>query len=139
MTDVLRGDCTIGVVGVLVRDGRFLMIQRSEHVRAPGMWCFPGGAIEAGETPEMAIVREFREEVGLVVEPVGKLWEWLRDDGGLFLYWWEVRHRGGTLTPHAPEVQAVKWMTEADIRNHENMIANNIRFLDAYQSICDSV
>lgn len=110
-----------------------LMIQRSESVRAPGMWCFPGGAIEPGETPAQAIVREFREEVGLSVEPIGRLWEWLRDDGLLHLYWWQVRYIGGELTPNASEVQSVRWMTDDQIRAQQGMIANNIIFLNHYR------
>ena len=126
--------CITGAVGVLERDGALLMIQRSETVRAPGFWCFPGGAIEPGETPAAAIVREFEEEVGLVVEPIGKLWEWLRDDGLLHLYWWQVRFVGGELTPNTAEVQAVRWMTDDQIRAQDGMIANNITFLDHYRS-----
>lgn len=129
--------CITGVVGVLERDGALLMIQRSETVRAPGLWCFPGGAIEPGESPAAAIVREFREEVGLVVEPVGRLWEWLRDDGLLHLYWWDVRYVGGELTPNAAEVQAARWMTDAQIRAQDGMIANNLTFLDHYRGLSD--
>ena len=115
------------------RDGQFLMIQRSEQVRAPGLWCFPGGGIERGETPAQAIVREFEEELGLVVKPIRELWSWLREDGGLFLYWWEVAITGGELQPAPAEVQAVEWMSEERIRNHDQMIPNNVRFLDHYR------
>jgi len=130
-------DCIHGVVGVLERDGAMLMIQRSETVRAPGLWCFPGGAIEPGETPAQAIVREFREEVGLSVEPIGRLWEWLRDDGLLHLYWWQVRYVGGELTPNAAEVQTARWMTDDQIRAQKGMIANNITFLNHYRDLAD--
>jgi len=37
-----------GVVAVVMRGEQFLVIRRSQHVRAPGMYCFPGGTIEAG-------------------------------------------------------------------------------------------
>lgn len=130
--DVTRA-CIEGVVGVLERDGAFLMIQRSETVRAPGMWCFPGGAIEADETPAEAIVREFREEVGLVIEPVGRLWEWTRDDGLLHLYWWDVRFVSGPVQPNPEEVQGFAWMTDETIRSEPQMIANNVAFLDHYR------
>lgn len=64
-------------VGAVVRDaaGRLLVIQRG-HDPHRGLWSLPGGRIEAGESPEQAVVREVREETGLVVSPgrpVGRL------------------------------------------------------------------
>ncbi len=125
-----------GVVGVLEQRGRLLMIQRSERVRAPGLWCFPGGEIEPGESPAEAIVREFREELGFEVEAGDELWSWLREDGGLHLLWWEVRLIGGALRPKPEEVQAVKWMTDDNIRSQAGMIPNNLVFLDHYRRRC---
>ena len=127
--------CLCGVVGVLERDGAFLIIKRSEHVRAPGKWCFPGGAIEPGETASHTIVREFREELGLIVEAGRKLWSWRREDGGLYLEWWEVRRLGGELRLKTDEVAAIKWMTEEDMRTQADMIPNNLTFLDHYRAL----
>jgi 8-oxo-dGTP diphosphatase len=54
----------INVVGaVLVRDGKILAAQRSQSMSLPGLWEFPGGKIEPGETPEEALAREMREEL----------------------------------------------------------------------------
>ncbi len=54
--------------GVLIhRRGRLLLVKRDEEPDR-GMWSFPGGAVELGETTEQAAVREVREEVGLDVE-----------------------------------------------------------------------
>ena len=57
-------------VGAVVHDaaGRLLLIQRG-HAPHRGSWSLPGGRIEAGESPEQAIVREVREETGLDVRP----------------------------------------------------------------------
>ena len=41
-------------------DGRVLIAQRPEHKNMGGLWEFPGGKLEAGETPEAALVRELR-------------------------------------------------------------------------------
>jgi len=46
------------------KDGDVLFAQRSETCSSPGTWNFPGGKIDPGETPEQALVREVREEIG---------------------------------------------------------------------------
>lgn len=63
-----------GVVAVVTRADRFLVIRRSAHVVAPGAFCFPGGGIEPGENEEQALVREFLEELNAAIEPVRLLW-----------------------------------------------------------------
>jgi len=62
----------VGVLGIVRRDGRVLLVQRA---RAPsvGKWGFPGGVQELGETIFEAVVRELSEETSLVVEPVQTL------------------------------------------------------------------
>ena len=46
-------------------DGRVLLAQRPEGRAMAGLWEFPGGKVEPGETPEAALIRELREELGL--------------------------------------------------------------------------
>ncbi|AEA12175.1 NUDIX hydrolase [Thermoproteus uzoniensis 768-20] len=53
--------------GILIEDGKALVVY---HERL-GVWLYPGGHVEPDETPSEAVVREFQEETGLVVEPVG--------------------------------------------------------------------
>ena len=53
---------------VVMRAGRVLLTRRAEGQHLAGMWEFPGGKLEAGESPEEALVRECREECGIEVE-----------------------------------------------------------------------
>ena len=58
------------VAAAVIRDGRVLAAQRAAPAELAGRWAFPGGKVEAGETPEAALTRECREElgVGLIAE-----------------------------------------------------------------------
>lgn len=53
------------VGGALVRDGRVLAARRTWPAEHAGRWELPGGKVEAGETPDVALVRELQEELGL--------------------------------------------------------------------------
>lgn len=59
--------------GVLLHGGKIYIQRRPEHGVWAGFWEFPGGCIEAGETPEQAVVREFEEEMEFLVTPVEKI------------------------------------------------------------------
>jgi A/G-specific adenine glycosylase len=56
--------------GILVRNGRIFIQQRPARGVWAGLWEFPGGRLEPGETPEEALVREYREETELTVRPL---------------------------------------------------------------------
>jgi A/G-specific adenine glycosylase len=59
--------------GVLASRGRLFIQKRRQGDVWPGLWEFPGGVLEEGESPEQALVREWREETGLPVLPAGKI------------------------------------------------------------------
>ena len=55
-------------VALIDLDGRVLLAQRPEGKSMAGLWEFPGGKVEPGETPEGALIRELREELGIDTE-----------------------------------------------------------------------
>lgn len=55
----------VAAAALIDPDGRVLLAQRPEGKSLAGLWEFPGGKVEPGETPEGALVRELREELGI--------------------------------------------------------------------------
>jgi ADP-ribose pyrophosphatase YjhB (NUDIX family) len=113
----------VGVGAVVVHEGRVLLVRRgSEPLK--GHWTLPGGVLEVGETLVEGVVREVREETGLVVEPL-ELVELLdrihREDGregGRVRYHYVIadylcRVSGGELCA-ASDADAVRWVERAE-------------------------
>lgn len=72
MTDIADAVC--------LAEGRILLVQQRKP-KAYGKWSFPGGHVEKGETPEMAIVREIEEELGMTVEDAGIFRQIVHEEG----------------------------------------------------------
>ncbi|MFZ2008229.1 MAG: NUDIX domain-containing protein, partial [Stellaceae bacterium] len=55
----------VAAVVLIDVDGRVLLAQRPEGKHLAGLWEFPGGKVQSGETPEAALIRELDEEIGI--------------------------------------------------------------------------
>ncbi|MEM1067780.1 MAG: NUDIX domain-containing protein [Planctomycetota bacterium] len=122
-----------GVVGVIFRNDRLLIIRRSMTVAAPGKLCLPGGGIEAGETEAQALVREMQEELAIDVDPVRLCWRSVTA-WGTNLAWW-LANLDDQITPIAnpEEVAEVHWMTAEEIRRADEMLPSLPTFMDAWE------
>lgn len=120
-----------GVVAVIRDDHRFLVIQRGlQLVRAPGKYCFPGGTIELGETPLEALHREMQEELGVAIEPQGKIWTSLTPRG-VHLEWWSTAIKPDSTIRACPhEVAWIGWLSADEMLDLEHLLPSNLEFLN---------
>jgi 8-oxo-dGTP diphosphatase len=123
-----------GVVAVVLRGERFLVIRRSQLVRAPGMHCFPGGTIETGESESEAVRREMLEELALAAQPRRLLWRSVTA-WGVELAWWltEIESDAAPVA-NLLEVESFHWLSAEQIRGLTQLLASNVEFLDAWES-----
>jgi mutator protein MutT len=71
---------TIVVTAAIVeRDGRWLVARRLQGTHLEGLWEFPGGKIEPGESLEACLVRELAEELGVASRVLGRRWSTTHD------------------------------------------------------------
>lgn len=123
-----------GVIGVIFRDDRLLIIRRSMTVNAPGKLCLPGGGIEAGESETEALVREMQEELAIDVDPV-RLCHRSVTPWGTRLAWWVASMTSNAdPIPNPDEVSHVFWMTPQDIAQASNVLPSLPEFISAWRS-----
>jgi 8-oxo-dGTP diphosphatase len=105
----------IVVVGAaLLGGGRLLAARRSAPPELAGRWELPGGKVEPGETPENALVRELREELGVTAEPVARVpGEWPLKPGYV-LRVWTARLLAGAPEP-LEDHDELRWLTPGEI------------------------
>jgi 8-oxo-dGTP diphosphatase len=98
------------VVAVITKESKVLLIQRGPGVPGAGYWAPLSGKIEAQEDQPTALVREVREEVGLTVRPVRKVWENTAASGSHRLHWWLADWVSGDLKLDPREVADARWL-----------------------------
>ena len=108
---------TIRVVAAVIRDGDRIFATARGYGEYKGWWEFPGGKIEAGETPEEALIREIREELDTEIR-VGKLIDTIEYDYPMFhlsmdCFWTEVV--AGRLV--LKEAEDARWLTKETLES----------------------
>ncbi|MFT7371269.1 MAG: 8-oxo-dGTP diphosphatase [Octadecabacter sp.] len=110
----------VSAVALIDVDGRVLLAQRPEGKSMAGLWEFPGGKVESGETPEVALIRELQEELGIdtwqsCLAPL-TFASHSYEDFHLLMPLFACRKWKGTPSPQ--EGQNLKWVRANQLRNY---------------------
>ena len=111
----------VAAAALIDKDGRVLLAQRPEGKSMAGLWEFPGGKIEPGETPEAALIRELHEELGVdtwqsCLAPL-TFASHAYDDFHLLMPLFACRKWQGI--PQAREGQSLVWVHAKNLRNYQ--------------------
>ena len=110
----------VSAVALIDVDGRVLLAQRPEGKSMAGLWEFPGGKVEPGETPEAALIRELQEELDI------DTWESCLAPLTFASHTYETFHllmplfacRKWNRTPKPQEGQSLAWVRAHDLKNY---------------------
>ena len=107
------------VAAVIVKDNKFLITRRAPKLNLEGMWEFPGGKIEEGETPQEALKREIMEELDTEIS-VGDLIDTIEYDYPTFhlsmdCFWCQIVKGDLVLKEH----EAAKWLSKDELDSVE--------------------
>jgi 8-oxo-dGTP pyrophosphatase MutT (NUDIX family) len=116
------------VAVVLKKGEKYLLIRRAKRGRAEDFWCPVTGAVEHGETQQQAVIREAREEIGIKVRPLQKVWECMTDDKGYLLHWWHSVLENAAITINPEEVKEYRWVTYREMLGLDKMFDADRKF-----------
>jgi 8-oxo-dGTP diphosphatase len=119
---------SVSVAGVVIDEqGRALVIQRRDNAH----WEPPGGILERDETITEGLLREVREETGLIVEPVALTGVYKNMSRGIVALVFRCRAVGGALRENS-EVTGFRWVRESEVSTIMSE-AYAVRILDAFR------
>ncbi|EPE95607.1 8-oxo-dGTP diphosphatase MutT [Rhizobium grahamii] len=115
-----RNILLVAACALIDSDGRILLAQRPEGKSLAGLWEFPGGKVEPGETPEESLVRELHEELGITTKiaclaPLSFASHTYEKFHLLMPLYVCRRYEG---IPHGKEGQALKWVKPQALRDY---------------------
>ncbi len=120
MAEAGRSILMVAACALVDQDGRILLAQRPEGKSLAGLWEFPGGKVEPGETPEETLIRELEEELGIKTKvaclaPL-TFASHSYDTFHLLMPLYVCRRYQGI--PRGAEGQAIKWVKPQALRDY---------------------
>jgi mutator protein MutT len=101
------------VAAVVEREGRYLVGRRPRQKRHGGLWEFPGGKLDEGESIADAAERELDEELGLTVTEMGRRLLAIEDEGSPFVIEFHAVHVEGSAIAH--EHEELGWFSALEL------------------------
>ena len=123
---------TTVVAAVIERDGRILIAQRKRTAQHPLKWEFPGGKVEPNETPEAAVVRELREELGIAAQvgaEIGRYEFQYQGRWPIMLMFYRVAEFSGE--PKNLDFEQILWAPRDRLRDYD-FLEGDAEFLKSY-------
>jgi ribosomal protein S18 acetylase RimI-like enzyme len=114
------------------------MIRRGPDGPDPGYWAPPSGKIEPGEGQEAAVIREVKEEVGVTIRPVRKIWESVSAGGTHTLHWWLADAEDPELRPDRREVSEARWVAVSEIATLQPTFPGDRYFFEEILTVMSS-
>jgi len=126
------------IVAVVLSGPFVLMIRRGPDGPDPGYWAPPSGKIEPGEGEEAAVIREVKEEVGVTIRPVRKVWESISAGGTHTLHWWLADAEDRELRPDRREASDARWVAVSDIATLQPTFPGDCYFFEEILTVMSS-
>ena len=129
---------TIDVVAAIIeQNGKILLAQRPAHADQAGMWELAGGKVEQGESQPQALIRELREELGIIAQPTRYIASHQREVSGriIHLHAWHVPVYEGEIVAH--EHSALVWCLPDEALNYE-LAPADVPLLEAFITLRDA-
>ncbi|WP_339061250.1 NUDIX domain-containing protein [Tepidibacillus marianensis] len=117
-----RGSVWLGVAGLVVKDDKILTVKKS-YSKTKGLWTFPGGFVQPGETLDEAVLRELKEETQIdanIVGIIGARTGVLRTGVGDHLILFYLEYVSGVPHPQQGEIDEVRFMTKEELLQDPN-------------------
>ena len=113
------------VAGLIVKEGKILVCQRTKHQTMPLKWEFPGGKIEEGEQPRYALRRELEEELGIdatIGDEVARIRHEYKSGNSVELRFFVVREYQGQIENRI--FKDLQWATPAELPTYDFLEAD---------------
>ena len=105
-------------------NNHILIARRADHLHQGGLWEFPGGKVEKGETHHQSLVRELQEEINITITIASPMMQISHDyiDKSVTLDIWKVIEFEGN--PEGAEGQEIRWVSMDELRDYDFPAAN---------------
>ena len=114
----MKREIPVAAAAIFNDSGQVLIAQRSEPDHLRGLWEFPGGKIEDGETPEVALVREIEEELALEIKLTKFIGEFPLDCGSYIIRIFAYSAKTSSTTHELREHLDVLWVWPKDLSSY---------------------